>query len=101
MQLANITGGSYLTVPKYSNDRSALPTVTVPEMGLVWTLGNGFFMRYEAQYGQVRGLQPECRIFVRHRNGKVAASAGAHDDCVMAMAMALALWLREEMRRAT
>ena len=55
MQLANITGGSYLTVPQYSNGRSALPTVTVPGMGLVWTPGNGFFMRYEAQYGQYVG----------------------------------------------
>ncbi len=42
-------------------------------------------------------LLQECRSFVRHRNGKVGASAGAHDDCVMAMAMALCV--REEMRR--
>jgi len=39
----------------------------------------------------------ECRSFVRHRNGKVGASAGAHDDCVMAMAMALCV--RDELRR--
>lgn len=31
----------------------------------------------------------ECRTFVRHRNGKVAAQNGEHDDCVMAMAIAL------------
>ncbi len=42
-------------------------------------------------------LLQECRSFVRHRNGKIGASAGAHDDCVMAMAMALGV--REEMRR--
>lgn len=34
-------------------------------------------------------LLRECRTFVRHRNGKVAAQNGEHDDCVMAMAIAL------------
>jgi hypothetical protein len=38
-----------------------------------------------------RRLLKECRTFVRHRNGKVAAQYGEHDDCVMAMAMALAV----------
>jgi hypothetical protein len=44
-----------------------------------------------------RRLLQECRSFVRHRNGKIGASAGAHDDCVMAMAMALCV--RDEIRR--
>jgi hypothetical protein len=44
-----------------------------------------------------RRLLKECRSFVRHRNGKIGASAGAHDDCVMAMAMALCV--RDELRR--
>jgi plasmid stabilization system protein ParE len=34
-------------------------------------------------------LLRECRTFVRHRNGKAAAQNGEHDDCLMAMAMAL------------
>jgi hypothetical protein len=34
-------------------------------------------------------LLQECRTFVRHRNGKIAAQNGEHDDCLMAMAMAL------------
>jgi hypothetical protein len=38
-----------------------------------------------------RRLLKECRTFVRHRNGKVAAQYGEHDDCVMAMAIALAV----------
>jgi hypothetical protein len=38
-----------------------------------------------------RRLLRECRTFVRHRNGKIAAQHGEHDDCVMAMAMALAV----------
>lgn len=33
----------------------------------------------------------ECRSFVRHENGRTEAQAGEHDDCVMAMAIALAV----------
>lgn len=39
-------------------------------------------------------LLQECRSFVRHANGRTEAMAGEHDDCVMAMAIALAV--REE-----
>jgi hypothetical protein len=35
-------------------------------------------------------LLEECRTFVRHENGSASAAAGAHDDAVMAMAIALA-----------
>jgi hypothetical protein len=35
-------------------------------------------------------LLGECRTFVRHVDGSSAAMAGAHDDCVMAMAVGLA-----------
>ncbi|HTW78905.1 MAG TPA: hypothetical protein VME23_05085 [Terracidiphilus sp.] len=49
---------------------------------------------------QSRRLLAECRSFVRLPNGNTGARAGAHDDCVMAMAIGLAA--REEMpwRRA-
>lgn len=36
-------------------------------------------------------LLVECRSFVRHANGQTGAMAGEHDDCVMAMALALAV----------
>ena len=39
---------------------------------------------------QSRRLLKEGRTFVRLRNGKTGAQPGAHDDCVMAMAIALA-----------
>jgi hypothetical protein len=39
-------------------------------------------------------LLRECRSFVRQENGRTEAQAGEHDDCVMAMAIALAV--REE-----
>jgi hypothetical protein len=35
-------------------------------------------------------LLRECRNFVRNANGRLEARAGEHDDCVMAMAIALA-----------
>ena len=41
-------------------------------------------------------LLKECRGFVRLRNGRTEAQAGSHDDCVMAMAIALSA--RAEMR---
>jgi hypothetical protein len=36
-------------------------------------------------------LLEECRTFVRRAEGNAAAAGGAHDDCVMAMAIALAV----------
>jgi len=36
-------------------------------------------------------LLNECRTFVRNAEGNTGAAAGAHDDCVMAMAVALAV----------
>jgi hypothetical protein len=36
-------------------------------------------------------LLEECRTFVRRADGNAAAADGAHDDCVMAMAIALAV----------
>lgn len=35
-------------------------------------------------------LLNECRTFVRHADGSSSAASGSHDDCVMAMAIALA-----------
>jgi hypothetical protein len=40
---------------------------------------------------QSRRLLAECRTFVRTRNGRAEAASGAHDDCVMAMAIAQAV----------
>jgi hypothetical protein len=36
-------------------------------------------------------LMGEFRTFVRHADGNASAAEGAHDDCVMAMAIALAV----------
>jgi hypothetical protein len=44
-------------------------------------------------------LLRECRTFIRQQNGKAAAAAGCHDDCVMAMAVALSV--REQVLQST
>jgi hypothetical protein len=44
-------------------------------------------------------LLEECRTFVRRADGNAAAADGAHDDCVMAMAIALAV-RREDVGRS-
>lgn len=38
-----------------------------------------------------RRLLMECRTFVRKENGRIEAQSGEHDDCVLAMAIALAV----------
>ena len=43
----------------------------------------------EPELFRSRRLLNEFRTFVRHADGKSAAIGGAHDDCVMAMAIAL------------
>src|SRR5262249_51530313 len=43
LQLRNLTGGSYLTVPTYANGRTAQPTVSAPGLGLTWSPSNGWF----------------------------------------------------------
>jgi len=43
-------------------------------------------------------LLEECRTFIRRADGNAAAADGAHDDCVMAMAIALAV-RREDVGR--
>jgi hypothetical protein len=42
-------------------------------------------------------LLEECRTFVTHANGSQGAARGAHDDCVMAFAIAQAV--RKESRQ--
>uniref|UniRef100_A0A372INA1 Terminase large subunit gp17-like C-terminal domain-containing protein n=2 Tax=Paracidobacterium acidisoli TaxID=2303751 RepID=A0A372INA1_9BACT len=47
-------------------------------------------------------LLKECRCFVRQQNGRTEAQAGEHDDCVMAMAIALAARREQlELRRVS
>ncbi|MGO8719327.1 MAG: terminase [Acidobacteriaceae bacterium] len=56
-------------------------------LGVTLTTGPGIFSSSR--------LLAECRTFVRQSDGRTGAAAGMHDDCVMAMA--IALQIRAEM----
>ena len=70
-----------------------------------WAVGmadiGGYSSGDDREYGGGAGAEPElfhsprlleeCRTFVRRADGNTAAADGAHDDCVMAMAIALAV----------
>jgi hypothetical protein len=58
----------------------------------------GAILRMSPELFQSRRLLEECRTFVRHSDGRIAALEGSHDDAIMAMAMALAV--REDGRYA-
>jgi Terminase RNaseH-like domain len=47
------------------------------------------FLSHDAQLFHSRGLLEECRTFIRDANGVPTAASGAHDDRVLAMAIAL------------
>ena len=49
---------------------------------------------------QSRRLLEECRTFVRYAGGRMGAASGAHDDCLMAMAVAQAVRAEMSGRRA-
>jgi hypothetical protein len=51
----------------------------------------GAFLVMSPELFQSRRLLEECRGFVRHGDGRIAAAEGSHDDAIMAMAMALAV----------
>ncbi len=51
----------------------------------------GALLEQSANLFQSRRLLEECRTFVNHGNGRTGAAQGAHDDCLMAMAVAQAV----------
>lgn len=67
-------------------------TSTLSRPEILGRLGSVLVQTPEAV--QSERLLLQCRGFIRLANGKTGAAAGEHDDCVMAMAIALAV--REE-----
>jgi hypothetical protein len=64
-------------------------TSSLSRPGMIAALGAALVE--QPQLFQSERLLRECRGFVRLRNGGTGARAGMHDDCVMAMAMAMAV----------
>lgn len=64
-------------------------TSSVSRPAMIEILGD--ILAVNSRLFRSRRLLTECRTFVRHVDGSARAAAGTHDDCVMAMAIALAL----------
>jgi hypothetical protein len=62
-------------------------TTAITRPAMIALLGAALAMEPEV-FSSSR-LLAECRTFVRLREGRTGAAAGVHDDCVMAMAIAL------------
>jgi hypothetical protein len=69
------------------NGQPGFLTSTVSRPAMIGGLGAAL-VESPKKFSSERFLK-ECRTFVRHRNGKIAAQSGEHDDCLMAMAIAL------------
>ena len=70
-------------------------------MAHIWSSKPGMISRLGALLVETpwlfmsRNLLEECRTFVSHPGGRTGAANGAHDDCLMAMALAHAVGLRD------
>jgi hypothetical protein len=76
------------------NGIAGWPTTLLTRPAMVERVG----IALEEGMFQSERLLRECRTFVRLRNGRTGAAAGSHDDCVMAMAVALSV--RAELQEA-
>ncbi len=64
-------------------------TSAVSRPAMIENLGN--VLATEPELFRSRRLLSECRSFVRHPDGSTGAANGTHDDCVIAMGIALAV----------
>jgi len=86
------TSEHYTTVYRQGSEAGWLTTaVSKPEM----TARLGSLLEQRPEIFKSKRLLSECRTFVGRERGKTGAANGAHDDLVMAMAVAQAV--REEM----
>jgi hypothetical protein len=85
--LAHLTAAKYPNLFSQGNQLGWLTSVA-SRPGMIEHLA--IVVASDADTLQSPRLLRECRSFVRHPDGSSRAAAGAHDDCVMAMAIALA-----------
>jgi len=86
--IAHVEMERYERLYKQNGEMGWLTTISSkPEM--VVQLGSA--LQHSPQQLRSRRLLAECRTFVSGEYGKMGASAGAHDDLVMAMGLALAV----------
>lgn len=85
--LANLRAAGYQNVFRDGNQDGWL-TSAVTKPAMIENLAAILTIRPELF--QSPRLLAECRTFIRRVNGSSGSSSGGHDDCVMAMAIALA-----------
>ncbi len=82
------------SICKYSNlytenDLEGWLTTSLSRPAMIETIGR--MLVEQPEIVSSRRLLWECRTFVRDEAGRIGAAQGAHDDCLMAFAMALAV----------
>jgi hypothetical protein len=85
--LANLRAAGYTRVFRDGNQDGWL-TSAVTRPAMVENLAA--VLSLKPQLFHSTRLLSECRTFIRHADGRSGSASGSHDDCVMAMAIALA-----------
>ena len=84
--LAHLENAKYQNIYREGN-KAGWPTTAVTRPAMIEDLAET--LATQPELFQSTRLMGELLTFVRQRDGSAAATAGAHDDCVMAMAIAL------------
>jgi hypothetical protein len=85
--LANLRAAGYARVFR-DREQDGWLTSVLTKPAMVENLAAILFLK--PQLFQSQKLLAECRTFIRRVNGSSGSASGSHDDCVMAMAIALA-----------
>jgi hypothetical protein len=87
--MAGAAGSAYSGPIYEQRGQAGWLTTAVSRPGMLERLGA--LLEEGPEIFMSRRLLAECRSFVRKGDGRTEAAAGAHDDCVLAMAMAQAV----------
>lgn len=85
--LANLRAAGYQRVFR-DRDQDGWLTSAVTKPAMIENLAA--ILALKPELFQSQRLLAECRTFVRRKDGSSGGASGSHDDCVMAMALALA-----------
>jgi len=85
--LANLRAAGYQNVFR-DGDQDGWLTSAVTKPAMIENLAA--ILSVKPELFQSSRLLAECRTFIRRVNGSSGSTSGSHDDCVMAMAVALA-----------
>ena len=89
LQMGQLGGRGYAGPMYEQNGQAGWLTTSVSRPAMLERLGT--LLEEKPEIFQSEQLLRECRSFIRKGDGRCEAAAGAHDDCVLAMAMAQAV----------